>query len=320
MGIVSFKPEAEMVKAEANYEYRTDTDVITSILLRNNGERSITPDDNCAVAFEILGETYYKEFVCPAGEEQLVWMKWHTPKKPCVVEINVSARGVRLSSIITANVVELSEATPPDPKYGDSNSSFRLEKTPDYGSCTEAAWKQWIAIWIPPVGDTPGHWAFIQKDYAVTLSAKFELEPDSRVQTAEAYADGWEIKSGYGINAECKTSVKTSGPVSFDTDYTQVQTEVATFSDFGFKTYNRLLEPEQRLKTSTTWHFKENINSYYLNRVHFTPLWYPDDTDYVVALSVFDAWTPVGMLYTTADGSVHIDGNVYDDWYIRLMK
>ena len=47
---------------------------------------------------------------------------------------------------------------------------------------------------------------------------------------------------------------------------------------------------------------------------------YPDDTDYVVALSVFDAWTPVGMLYTTADGSVHIDGNVYDDWYIRLMK
>ncbi|MEL7657879.1 MAG: hypothetical protein AAGU75_18450, partial [Bacillota bacterium] len=153
--------------------------------------------------------------------------------------------------------------------------------------------------------------------YTVTLDVAFTLSPDNRVQTANKRGGVWEMKSGYGINADCRTSVFTSGSPSFSTDYTQAQTEMATFSDYGFATYNRLLEPESN-STNTRWHFKENINSYYLNKVHFTPLWYPDGTDYVVSLSIYDVWTPMGMLYTTASDRVRIEGNVYDDWYIRL--
>ncbi len=167
--------------------------------------------------------------------------------------------------------------------------------------------------------DDIGYWEFYSETYTVSLDVDFKLAPDSRVKTAEKRGRVFEMKSGYGINANSDTSVGMVGSPNFRTDYTQAQTEMATFSDFGFTTYNRLLEPESR-GTRTSWHFKKNINSYYGCHVHFTPLWYPDNTDYVVGLSVYDVWTPVGMLYTTASDRVAINGNVYDDWYIRLTK
>ncbi len=319
IGIVSFKNEVkEEFNPSANYEYRTDTDVITSILLTNIGQDDITPSSGCEVEFEIMGKKYTKPFICPSGESQLVWVKWHTPSTPRRVNIAVEGVGMEFSDNITANVVELIENTPPDPKYEDTNKGFKLLKTPDYGSNAVASWSQWKAEW-KQVG-IYGYWEFYKINYSVTLKTNFELVPDERVKTAIKRGDVWEMKSGYGVNANCEVSLSTSGALSFKTDYTQVQSVVATFSDFGFATYNRLLEPERKSSTNTTWHFKENKNSYYLNPVHFTPLWYPDGTDYVVALSVYDAWTPAGMLYTTASGSVHINGNVYDDWYIRLMK
>ncbi|MEA4896545.1 MAG: hypothetical protein VB064_14980 [Oscillospiraceae bacterium] len=320
IGIVSFKEEVKEETSDANYEYRTDTDVITSITLANNGSDDVTPDDNCQVEFNILGQTYRKEFICPSGGRQLVWVKWHTPSAPQRVNIMVGGVGFGMSTTITANIVKLTESTPPDPQYGDTNKSFKLADTPDYGSSTSASWSVWSAEWVPPeTKDDIGYWEFCQDTYTVSLDVDFTVSPDDRVQTATRNGGVWRMKSGYGINADCETSVHTSGGPSFSTDYTQAQTEIATFSDFGFKTYNRFLEPEGG-GTSTDWRFKVNECSYYGCRVHFTPLWYPDNTDYVVALSVFDVWTPVGMLYTTASDCVSISGSVYDDWYIRLTK
>lgn len=322
LGIVSFKLEVEdEAPPTANYTYRTDTDVITSITLSNNGSEDVSPDKGCSVEFEILGKTYRKSFICPSGGKQIVWVKWHTPSTPQLVNVRVRGVGFSMSTTISANIVELVEYTPPDPQYKDTNSRFKLTRTPDYGSNTTATWSQWFATWVPPVmpKDT-GYWQFHQETYTVSLDAELELSPDTRVQTAKKRGRDWEMKSGYGVNADCKTGVYTTGKPSFDTDYTQAQTEMASFSEFGFVTYNRILEPEDKGRVVTNWHFKENINSYYGNKVHFTPLWYPDGTDYVVALSVYDVWTPVGMLYTTVSDSVAIEGNVYDDWYIRLTE
>ncbi len=322
LGIVTFKekPDEPVVDPNANYVYRTDTDVITSITLSNNGSDDVTPDKGCEVEFNILGQTYRKPFICPSGSKQLIWVKWHTPSTPQMVNISVRGVGFGLSTTITADIGKLVENTPPDPQYADTNKKFKLERTPDYGSNTTASWSQWFATWVPPLTKLDvGHWEWRSETYTVSLDVDFSLSPDTRVRTAVERGDGWEMKSGYGINAESKTSVHSSGSPSFSTDYTQAQTEMATFSDFGFVTYNRLLEPTDSGR-STSWHFKKNINSYYGCLVHFTPLWYPDNTDYVVAASVYDAWTPVGMLYTTVSDSVTIDGNVYDDWYIRLTK
>lgn len=51
------------------------------------------------------------------------------------------------------------------------------------------------------------------------------------------------------------------------------------------------------------------------NRVHFTPIWYPDNSSYDIEIIMFDYWTPAGQLYDHNTYSIHIDGNLYDNWY-----
>ncbi len=320
LGVVSFTNQVTPGPQTADYTYRTDTDVISSINITNSGSSDITPDKSCTVDFQVLGTTYKKAFICPSGQTQLAWVKWHTPSTPQTVTIYVTGEGFSVTATITANIVQITENPPPDPQYADSNSGFKLSDTPDYGSCTSLSWSQWKATWIPPVNiKSVGYWSFYNETYTGSLDVGFSIRPDVRVKTAKQQANNkWEMKSGYGIDADSNTSVHTSGSPSFSTDYTQAQTEITTFSDFKFDTYTRFLAPEDNTSNSTDWHFKKNINSYYGCRAHFTPLWYPDNTKYVVSLWAADAWTPAGMLYATASDYVLINGSMYDDWYIRL--
>lgn len=51
------------------------------------------------------------------------------------------------------------------------------------------------------------------------------------------------------------------------------------------------------------------------SRVHFIPLWFPDNCDYKVTVLMFDYWTPAGQIYDFRTYDLRIDGNVYDMWY-----
>lgn len=68
------------------------------------------------------------------------------------------------------------------------------------------------------------------------------------------------------------------------------------------------------------WSFKKNACSYYGSRVHFTPIWYPDDTQYPLPVYVMDAWTPGGELTATVSDSLQIYGSCLDDWYIHIKN
>lgn len=111
-------------------EYRTDTDVITSVMVYANDD--ITPDDRhinpdnpkkntAEVVIEANGFRKTTTVVMPSGKSELVWLKWHTPKEPGQVDISVSLSGNRAarleggarSATIRANIVELVEKTPP---------------------------------------------------------------------------------------------------------------------------------------------------------------------------------------------------------------
>ena len=61
--------------------------------------------------------------------------------------------------------------------------------------------------------------------------------------------------------------------------------------------------------------FKPNEFSTYDRTVHFTPLWFPDATDYTIYTQVWDTWTPDGMLSINLNDYVSIQGSLYDDWY-----
>ena len=319
IGIVRFNDELEPPDVdEFDYEYRVDTDVITPVTLYAGSE--INPDGPATVTFTIKGSTYrMNNIVIPEGDSQLAWVKWHTPSEPQDITITVRTnRGTLSQTTIKAKVVDLSGNDPPDPKATDTAGSWRPSSVPSREEKSYAAWSVWWAQWHPywvwhSTGDDDGYWVdegwydFFRDNYSASMTATTRIEPDEKVPTAA----GNTMKSGYGVSNTVTAMVSTSAPMSH---YTYGQTAVSYFPEFNYTTYWRLLDRLSSGKTAR-FQFAENIYSTYKQRVHFSPVWFPDGS-YTVNTHVMDIWTPAGMLCANLTDSVTISGSLYDDWHI----
>ena len=320
MGIVRFEeqPPEQPEPTDYDYEYRVDTDVITPVTLYAGSE--INPDGPATVTFSINGSTYrMNNIVIPEGESQLAWVKWRTPSEPQDITITVRTnRGTLSQTTIKAKVVDLSGNDPPDPKATDTAGSWRPSSVPSREEKSYAAWSVWWAQWHPywvwhSTGDGDGYWVdegwydFFRDNYSASVTATTRIEPDEKNPTAS----GSTMKSGYGINNTVTATVSTSAPMSH---YTYGQTAVSYFPEFNYTTYWRLLDRLSNGKTAR-FQFAENIYSTYKQRVHFSPVWFPDGS-YTVNTHVMDIWTPAGMLCANLTDSVTISGSLYDDWHI----
>lgn len=320
MGIVRFEeqPPEQPEPTDYDYEYRIDTDVITPVTLYAGSE--INPDGPATVTFTIKGSTYrMSNIVIPEGDSQLAWVKWHTPSEPQDITITVRTnRGTLSQTIIKAKVVDLSGNDPPDPKATDTAGNWRPSSVPSREEKSYAAWSVWWAQWHPywvwhSTGDDDGYWVdegwydFFRDNYSASMTATTRIEPDEKVPTAA----GDTMKSGYGVSNTVTATVSTSAPMSH---YTYGQTAVSHFPEFNYMTYWRLLD---RLTSGKTvrFQFAKNIYSTYKQRVHFSPVWFPDGS-YTVNTHVMDIWTPAGMLCANLTDSVTISGSLYDDWHI----
>ena len=320
MGIVRFEeqPPEQPEPTDYDYEYRIDTDVITPVTLYAGSE--INPDGPATVTFTIKGSTYrMSNIVIPEGDSQLAWVKWHTPSEPQDITITVRTnRGTLSQTIIKAKVVDLSGNDPPDPKATDTAGSWRPSSVPSREEKSYAAWSVWWAQWHPywvwhSTGDDDGYWVdegwydFFRDNYSASMTATTRIEPDEKVPTAT----GDTMKSGYGVSNTVTATVSTSAPMSH---YTYGQTAVSYFPEFNYSIYWRLLDRLSSGKTAR-FQFAENIYSTYKQRVHFSPVWFPDGS-YTVNTHVMDIWTPAGMLCANLTDSVSISGSLYDDWHI----
>ena len=320
MGIVRFEeqPPEQPEPTDYDYEYRVDTDVITPVTLYAGSE--INPDGPATVTFTIKGSTYrMSNIVIPEGDSQLAWVKWHTPSEPQDITITVRTnRGTLSQTTIKAKVVDLSGNDPPDPKATDTAGSWRPSSVPSREEKSYAAWSVWWAQWHPywvwhSTGDDDGYWVdegwydFFRDNYSASMTATARIEPDEKVPTAA----GNTMKSGYGVSNTVTATVSTSAPMSH---YTYGQTAVSYFPEFNYATYWRLLDRLSSGKTAR-FQFAENIYSTYKQRVHFSPVWFPDGS-YTVNTHVMDIWTPAGMLCANLTDSVTISGSLYDDWHI----
>ena len=320
MGIVRFEeqPPEQPEPTDYDYEYRVDTDVITPVTLYAGSE--INPDGPATVTFTIKGSTYrMSNIVIPEGDSQLAWVKWHTPSEPQDITITVRTnRGALSQTTIKAKVVDLSGNDPPDPKATDTAGSWRPSSVPSREEKSYAAWSVWWAQWHPywvwhSTGDGDGYWVdegwydFFRDNYSASMTATTRIEPDEKVPTAA----GDTMKSGYGVSNTVTATVSTSAPMSH---YTYGQTAVSYFPEFNYTTYWRLLDRLSSGKTAR-FQFAENIYSTYKQRVHFSPVWFPDGS-YTVNTHVMDIWTPAGMLCANLTDSVTISGSLYDDWHI----
>lgn len=336
MGIVSFKEKEKIEVEGSDYEYRVDTDVYTSITVSGSEH---TPDNPVTVRFYIKNKCYtVGNVVFPEGSSQLVWVKWHTPSTEQTVKIHVVVEGDADASMteIIAKIVDLGENPPPDPTADDRNDSFSAVSAPTKAQRMSASWSVWKAKWIPnwvwvpdwrwisdwvwiPNDDGSGYWEdqgywhdygqwedhgwweFYIDFYSVSMNTQMKISCDERNPTAS----GKTMKSGYGINEKVTALVYGNG------EHTSLQNAVANFPEFYYKTYWRLLE-----STSTNvLEYQKNKYSTYNNRVHFSPVWYPDGS-YIVYTWAMDCWTPAGMLSANLTDSVTIKGNVFGDWHV----
>ena len=153
--------------------------------------------------------------------------------------------------------------------------------------------------------------------YSVSMSAEAAISPSDYCKTA-AYSESsgkYTMKSGYGIQ------ISVDAHLSGDTQYcTGSQTANVLFPEFNYNRhsttlYNRLLE-----KSGGSFVFKKNKYSTYNDRVHFTPIWFPDRKNYTVYVEIFDVWCPAGQLSVRLTDQIFINGNVYDDWHIAPTK
>ena len=97
--------------------------------------------------------------------------------------------------------------------------------------------------------------------------------------------------------------------------YTEVQRAEAFFPEFKYSTAQNSFRTLE--KASGKWQFEQNEYADGKERMHFTPIWFPDG-NYSVAIVATDVWTPAGMIESRRNSNViAITESVYDDWYIR---
>jgi hypothetical protein len=161
-------------------------------------------------------------------------------------------------------------------------------------------------------------------------SAYIKLTPDTHCPTAYTKNYKTYMKSGYGVNLESEAFIKITttyertGSTSTETHYSPSATSFAVapqyvnalFNEFGYGGYNRQLE-----FVNNKFVFKKNRFSTYNSRVHYTPWWMPDGTEYDVLTLTDFAYTPAGKLAMFGiSNPVVIDGVLIDDWRIVKTK
>ena len=170
-----------------DYEYRVDTDVITSVRIYASDD--ITPDNRheseaaynnptkntATVTISANGYSKSTEVVIPSGGSELVWLKWHTPSTPSdvMIQVNVSGNsaakidGTSRSATLIGKVVDLSLSEPPNPTANDRNDQFVMPNIPVKAEKITANWGVYDCNWIPnwvwhPKWEWESDW---EKDY-----------------------------------------------------------------------------------------------------------------------------------------------------------
>ena len=355
MGIVSYDntPFEPPEPGEADYEYRVNTEVITSVTLYTFDE--INPDAPATVTFNINGRAYtINSIVIPEGSSQLVWVKWTTPATEQILTITVTASmGYLSEDFLTAKIIDLNLNPPPDPLATDRNDTYAAAPLPDMAQVTSASWSVWWAVWHPNWVWIPV-WVWISNWVTYYYSDSW-TDADGNTHTSygsysvdEGWWEDhgyWEDQGWYDFFTENYTAnltasseimpdekVPTAAGKLMKSGYgikntvaanltttapgshvAGAQTAVSYFPEFRYETFWRLLERTNGAYMATL-EFRENTYSTFDRRAHFVPVWYPNGT-YTVYTWLLDAWTPAGMLSMNLSDHVDIHGSLFDDWY-----
>ena len=288
-------------------DFKNTNPLTVTMVARRDGSTAIT--------------TQTQTVICPAGETNLVWFP-----------VTVPATGYSTGTVQFTFTVSVPTGYV-DPDTGN-NVSVKTETTnvltvrqaTDFGyqttapssftgngyradSASQTTWSVW-------------EWngGFVRKTYTAKLTLSAALTPDSTAVWKEydSAAGVYKTRSGYGLNTEAH--VKLTGiPADMYTGHAKA---TARYPEFNYSTGASATDDLHLLTESTSGGytadlvFKNNPYSVSGNRMHFTPMWFPDG-EYKINFYCFDVWTPAGMLTGTTGAKVIIDGSMYDDHYTQ---
>ena len=313
---------------DPNSDYRAGTTVITSYRIINDSRYDVTPDQSNTVTFEAyyyngnttvtVSSQTWEQAVVPANDENLVYFKWIVPsnivgkKVYCKATVNANLTIDEYNTANNADTLvqtvakELSSQTPDTQFEKTKPEGFTIPSVPTVQS-GKAAWSMWVYE----------NGAFVKKNYGIAISATLpSIQPDEGSPSAKYVNGYWQMRSGYGFYLSYRPTITSISGYAMpsSTAYTAVQHAYATFPEFTYSVSTNYFRTLQ--KVSGTWCFVANPYADGNERLHFTPLWYPNG-NYIVSVTATEVWTPAGMISSVRNSNtVRIVDSVYDDWYV----
>jgi hypothetical protein len=96
--------------------------------------------------------------------------------------------------------------------------------------------------------------------------------------------------------------------------YTDVQRVEVTFPEFNYSTTSGKYRSAENV--GGVWVFAKNSSADSGERLHFTPIWYPNG-NYIASVTATDVWTPAGMISSVRNSNtMNVVDSAYDDWYV----
>lgn len=336
-GIVSFIEGSVPDPVGSELTYPKDIVVYTSFTVKSSEE--CNPNDPAYVTIKCNGYSVTRVVYMPAGEEQLIWLRWPTPSYICNIDCKVDICGNASASIEgerhfvrDVTIGEYPEKRPLDTHMKDPNTGKAIRKPSSFKNhdITEAVniiegardasknnWSVWHPTWHPNIVYYPlpngtyqpvdeGWYIFEKSHFYAELSSNVTLKAHERCETASI--DKKEMKSGYGTDIDVYSVVDSNS-----NEITTAQTAFAFFPEFNYANYWRILDKSYPNGYTARFFYKKNQYSLFGSRTHFTPIWFPDGK-YWVAVRASDAWTPAGELSLSSAGAMNIKGNLQEDY------
>lgn len=327
---VTVKPKIDLTiqAITPNSDYRAGMTVVTSYRIYNNNRHSIIPSHNNTVSFEayyyngstkvVISSQTWKQAVIPSYDNNLVYFKWTVPSTIagktvyCKAVVN-SENGFdeyntsNNTATLTRTVAKVNTSQTPDTQYEETKpNGFTIPSAPST-SAGSATWSLW----------TYSNGSFVKKNYGVVISSSVPtITPDEDSPSAEYKSGQWQMRSGYGIYLSYYPSITSISGYTMPASsaYTVVQRVEAAFPEFKYaRTVGSFRSIE---KYGSAWVFVRNTTADLNERLHFTPLWYPNG-NYIVSVTATDVWTPAGMISSVRNSNtINVVDSAYDDWYV----
>ena len=327
---VTVKPKIDLTieAITPNSDYRAGMTVVTSYRIYNNNRHNIIPSHNNTVSFEayyyngstkvVISSQTWKQAVIPSYDNNLVYFKWTVPSTIagktvyCKAVVN-SENGfdeydtTNNTATLTRTVAKVNTSQTPDTQYEETKpNGFSIPSAPST-SAGSATWSLW----------TYSNGSFVKKNYGVAISSTAPtITPDEDSPSAKYTSGQWQMRSGYGIYLSYAPSITSISGYTMPASsaYTSVQRVEAAFPEFKYaKTVGSFRSIE---KYGGAWVFVRNTTADLNERLHFTPLWYPNG-NYIVSVTATDVWTPAGMISSVRNSNtIKIVDSAYDDWYV----